>query len=170
MDGEINYNLLVEQALIEVVRKSLQHAEKQGLSGQQHFYITFWTQHPDVSIPVQLVERYKEEMTIVLQHQYWNLTIEDTFFSLELSFNHKRETLVIPFDAVTAFADPSVQFGLQFNIAADERKEADAEKKATEEQTTAHTIKRTSKSTTGDAVAEETKAGEVITLDAFRKK
>ncbi|MBL4905880.1 MAG: hypothetical protein JKX94_00375 [Sneathiella sp.] len=162
MDGEINYNQLVERALIDVVRKSLIHAAEFGLSGQQHFYITFWTHQPDVSIPSHLTERYKEEMTIVLQHQYWNLKIEDTFFSLELSFNHKRETLVIPFDAVTAFADPSVQFGLQFNLSSNEMKES-AGKIATESGDD-------QKPTPVDTSANEAKAGEVITLDAFRKK
>ncbi len=165
MDGEINYNQLVERALIDVVRKSLIHAAEHGLSGQQHFYVTFWTQHPDVSIPGHLMERYKEEMTIVLQHQYWNLKIEDTYFSLELSFNHKRETLIIPFEAVTAFADPSVQFGLQFNLVSEENKEAPTSTLDDKAVTTLET------DAGSDAkVNEDVKAGEVITLDAFRKK
>lgn len=163
MDGDINYNQLVERALIDVVRKSLVHAAEHGLSGQQHFYITFWTQHPDVSIPSHLVERYNDEMTIVLQHQYWNLKIENTYFSLELSFNHKRETLVIPFDAVTAFADPSVQFGLQFNLSTADT--AEVAQPAAEVNTDNQPVP-----TSTDTPPEDVKAGEVITLDAFRKK
>lgn len=165
MDGEINYNQLVERALLDVVRKSVQHAAEYGLSGQQHFYITFWTQHPDVSIPLHLMDRYKEEMTIVLQHQYWNLKIEDTFFSLELSFNHKRETLKVPFEAVTAFADPSVQFGLQFNFASDEA--ADTSVMKASENMDPPTVLDAADTET---LSEDVKAGEVITLDAFRKK
>lgn len=161
MNGEINYNELVEKALMEVVRESLRRAAKDGLVGQQHFYITFQTTFPGVDIPDHLTERYREEMTIVMQHQFWNLTVDDQKFSLELSFNHQRETLVIPFDAITAFADPSVQFGLQFDLNASDLLGAeDAE--VSEE--------KTSEASEDEPAAEEQKAGEVITLDAFRKK
>jgi len=161
MADEINYNLLVERALLNVVRDSLKHAVKQGLSGQQHFYITFKTHAAGVDIPAHLKERYKDEMTIVLQHQYWDLTVDEEKFSLGLSFNHQRETLIIPFSAVTAFADPSVQFGLQFALT----NGAAATPTATD--TIAATGKTDAKS---DAPADdEVKAGEVITLDAFRK-
>ncbi len=161
MADEINYNLLVERALLNVVRDSLKHAVKQGLSGQQHFYITFKTHAAGVDIPAHLKERYKDEMTIVLQHQYWDLTVDDEKFSLGLSFNHQRETLVIPFSAVTAFADPSVQFGLQFALT------NGAAATAPSSDTAAATSKPKAKS---DATPdEEVKAGEVITLDAFRK-
>jgi len=156
MVGEINYNQLVEHALLNVVRDSLNHAAEFGLSGQQHFYVTFKTHNTGVSIPAHLKERYKDEMTIVVQHQYWDLIIEEEFFSLGLSFNHQRETLIIPFDAITAFADPSVQFGLQFNIASDGEAAADdtADEQTADENT--------------QADKEENKLGEVIALDAFR--
>ncbi|MBL4665789.1 MAG: hypothetical protein JKY04_00325 [Sneathiella sp.] len=160
MVGEINYNQLVEHALLNVVRDSIKHAVKHGLSGEQHFYVTFKTHHPNVSIPAHLKERYKDEMTIVLQHQYWDLIVEDDFFSLGLSFNHRRETLVIPFDAISAFADPSVQFGLQFNIesAEDFTSDKDADQSTSEEITDEDK----------PAAKKEHKAGEVIALDAFR--
>ncbi|MCG8490357.1 MAG: ClpXP protease specificity-enhancing factor SspB [Sneathiellales bacterium] len=161
MNGEINYNELVEKALMEVVRESLRRAAKDGLVGQQHFYITFQTTFPGVDIPDHLKERYRDEMTIVMQHQFWNLTVDDQKFSLELSFNHQRETLVIPFDAISAFADPSVQFGLQFDLNASD--ELDAENAEILEEETNETSK-------DEPAAEEQKAGEVITLDAFRKK
>ena len=160
MADEINYNLLVERALLNVVRDSLKHAVKQGLSGQQHFYITFKTHAAGVDIPGHLKERYKDEMTIVLQHQYWDLTVDEEKFSLGLSFNHQRETLIIPFSAVTAFADPSVQFGLQFAL-------TNGVTAVAPEDTIAATGKTDVKSDT--PADDEVKAGEVITLDAFRK-
>lgn len=160
MTGEINYNLLVERALVNVVKDSLRHAGKHGLSGQQHFYITFKTHHAGVAIPAHLKERYKEEMTIVLQHQFWDLIVEEDKFSLGLSFNHQRETLEIPFEAVTAFADPSVQFGLQFNLSQDPASASAATEVASDEG--AANEKSNDKPS-------ENKPGEVITLDAFRK-
>ncbi|MBO6826599.1 MAG: hypothetical protein JJ879_10390 [Sneathiella sp.] len=163
-DGDFNYNILVEQALLDVVRKSLQHAAENGLVGQQHFYVTFKTHHPGVSIPDHLRERYKDEMTIVLQHQYWDLTVDDEKFSIGLSFNHQRETLVIPLDAITAFADPSVQFGLQFNVSPEDL-EVDA---VLEEDAPEDTKEMSSSADTKEA--DETKQGEVIALDAFRNK
>lgn len=162
MDGEINYNEMVERALMQVVRDSLRTAAKSGLVGQQHFYVTFLTQHSDTKLPNQLHERYKEEMTIVLQHQYWNLIVEETYFSLELSFNHRRETLVIPFDAITAFADPSAQFGLQFNASSDSVA-------SISETVDEDSVGETEKDRNTPAAAEN-KVGEVIALDTFRKK
>jgi len=160
MVSEINYNQLVERALLNVVRDSINHAAKHGLSGQQHFYVTFKTHAPNVSIPSHLKERYEDEMTIVLQHQYWDLIVEDDFFSLGLSFNHRRETLVIPFDAISAFADPSVQFGLQFNI------EGGENSAVTEDGDTSPFDQASDEEK--PAKKEEHKAGEVIALDAFR--
>jgi len=164
MDGEINYNQLVEQALMEVVRESLRRAAKDGLVGQQHFYITFRTTDPGVVLPSHLLERYRDEMTIVLQHQFWNLQVEQDQFSLELSFNHQKETLVIPFESVTAFADPSVQFGLQFNLSGeDEGAPADITDISDD-------VEKLPSDTLSESEPDEQKAGEVITLDAFRKK
>lgn len=163
-DSDFDYNALVEQALMDVVRKSLRHAADNGLSGQQHFYVTFKTHHPGVSIPDHLRERYKDEMTIVVQHQYWDLTVDEEKFSIGLSFNHQRETLVIPLGAITAFADPSVQFGLQFNVSPEDLEvdavlEEDAPKDADEMSPSAD-----------EKAADDTKQGEVIALDAFRNK
>ncbi|MBE7638539.1 hypothetical protein GUA87_16905 [Sneathiella sp. P13V-1] len=165
-DGDFNYNILVEQALMDVVRKTLSHVAETGLVGQQHFYITFKTHFPGVAIPNHLRERYKDEMTIVMQHQYWDLTVDQEKFSIGLSFNHQRETLVIPFEAVTAFADPSVQFGLQFNVS-EEDLEMDAaleEEDAPLDQPTEEPSEEATKSD------DENKQGEVIALDAFRNK
>ncbi len=111
---QINYELLVETALRDVVRSSLKIAEQSGLPGDAHFYITFQTEYPGVDIADRLKESHPDKMTIILQHQYWDLIIEDEFFSVALSFGGQRETLVIPFMAVVDFNDPSVGFGLQF--------------------------------------------------------
>ncbi|MEX0583116.1 MAG: ClpXP protease specificity-enhancing factor SspB [Sneathiella sp.] len=161
MDGEINYTKMVETALMDVVRNSLRHAAEHGLPGDQHFYITFRTRFPGVSVPTHLTERYKDEMTIVLQHQFWDIVVEPDYFTVDLSFNHKRETLRIPFDALTAFADPSVQFGLQFSTSLPDAKTttvaADSGEKAIDENV-------------DEAEQPEEKQGEIITLDAFRKK
>jgi uncharacterized protein len=162
--SELNYNQLVETALMGVVRQSLRHASEYGLSGQQHFYVTFKTKYDGVQIPAHLHERYKDEMTIVLQHQFWELLIEDDYFSVGLSFNHQKEILVIPFDAITAFADPSVQFGLQFDFNGDGIIDAqeDDDLLATEAEP------QTADAENGSA--NEAKQGEVIALDAFRNK
>ena len=108
------YDMMVEEALRGVVSKALQHAAKHGLPNGHHFYITFKTGRPDVDIPVFLKEHYPDEMTIVLEHQFWDLKIHEREFEVALSFNDKRERLLIPFNAITAFSDPSVKFGLQF--------------------------------------------------------
>src|SRR3546814_10403677 len=108
------YDLMVENALRGEVRDALRRALAHGLPGNHHFYLTFKTRAPGVEIPPYLVERYPEEMTIVLQFQYWNLEVEDPRFSVMLSFNDICESLVVPFESLTGFADPSVQLGTQF--------------------------------------------------------
>lgn len=122
-DEELHYDVMVEEALRSVVRKALTHVARHGLPGEHHFYITFRTEAPGVRIPKRLSERYPDEMTIVLQHQFWDLLVGEESFDVTLSFNDVREVLSIPYDAVTAFADPSVKFGLQFG----ELEEAESE-------------------------------------------
>ncbi len=107
---------MVEDALRGVVRATLEHTIAHGLSGDHHFYITFRTQAPGVVMPDFLRERYPEEMTIVLQHQFWDLTVDDQSFGVSLSFDNQLAELSVPFAALSAFVDPSVKFGLQFNV------------------------------------------------------
>lgn len=114
--SEINYDKLIEQALKQVVVEALKIAETQGLPGENHFYITFKTDHPDTIIPENLKIQYPETMTIVLQHQYSNLIVTDSCFSVELSFGGHQQTLIIPFEAITYFADPYAKFGLSFSF------------------------------------------------------
>jgi hypothetical protein len=111
----IDYPGLIDAAMRNVVREALIHVDKFGLPGEHHFFISFQTNYPGVSISPQLKSRYPEEITIVVQHQFWDLKIERDYFSLMLSFNNIPEKLVVPFDALTAFADPSIKFGLQFH-------------------------------------------------------
>lgn len=123
---QIRYDVLVQEALKSVVRKVLTEVMQTGLPGEHHFYISFDTQHPGVKISSRLRQRYPDEMTIVLQHQYWDLGVSDTQFEVNLSFGNVPERLVVPFSAVKGFFDPSVQFGLQFEVhreGAEERKE-----------------------------------------------
>ena len=113
---EINYDKLIEKSLKHVVIEALKIAETQGLPGENHFYITFKTNHPGTVIPRDLQIQYPESMTIVLQHQYSNLVLTKDSFSVELSFGGHPQTLVIPFDAITYFADPYAKFGLSFSF------------------------------------------------------
>ena len=111
----IRYDLLTQQALRAVVRRVLGDVAKTGsLPGEHHFYVTFDTRAPGVKISSRLRAQSPEEMTVVLQHQFWNLTVTDTYFEVALSFNGVSEKLHVPLDTVKGFFDPSVQFGLQF--------------------------------------------------------
>ena len=113
----MRYDLLAQNALRGVVREALRIAGCGGLPGEHHFYIAFDTRHPNLNIGERLAARYPREMTIVLQHQYERLEVYDDHFEVSLHFDHIPERLVIPFDAVKGFLDPSVQFGLQFEVA-----------------------------------------------------
>lgn len=110
----MRYDLMAQEALRGVIRAALSIARRDGLPGDHHFYIAFNTNDPDVKISERLHERYPNEMTIVLQHQFWGLEVEDTFFAVELSFDNIPEKLIIPYHAIKGFFDPAVQFGLQF--------------------------------------------------------
>lgn len=117
MNEEIlNYNKLVERGLRSVVKEALQEVAENGLPGEHHFYITFRTQHPDVDIAEYLREEYPEEMIIVLQYQYAGLEVLEDRFSVSLSFRGIQQKLTIPFESITTFADPSVNFALQFQL------------------------------------------------------
>ncbi len=176
-EQRIPYDEMVQNALLNVVREVLAETAKTGLSGAHHFYIAFRTDHPDVSVPAYLKERYKEEMTIVLQNQFWDLRVEKDFFQVGLSFNRKPAILTIPFAAVTGFLDPSVEFGLQF-----QRNGADAAdgngkvsppvKKAIPKRPAADDKADADDVVTGDTTPDDSGGGDanVVTLDAFRKK
>lgn len=114
MADHIRYDLLTQQALRGVVRNVLADAAKKGLPGDHHFYISFDTQADGVRMSDRLRAQYPEEMTVILQHQFWDLAVTEQGFEVGMSFGGIPEKLAIPFDAITGFFDPSVQFGLQF--------------------------------------------------------
>ena len=122
----IGYNTLVENGLRSVVREALRRVAEEGWPGTHHAYITFKTAAPGVEVPDFLHTRYPDELTIVLQHQFWGLEVEDDSFSVTLSFNKVGQRIVVPFAALTSYADPSVKFGLQFGVAPEARGEMTA--------------------------------------------
>jgi hypothetical protein len=129
----IRYDLLTQQALRAVVRRVLSDVAKGGtLPGEHHFYVTFDTRAPGVRLSARMREQYPEEMTIVLQHQFWDLAVTEAHFEVGLSFNGISEKLHVPLEAIKGFFDPSVQFGLQFETVTDGPREipAAAEKPA----------------------------------------
>ncbi|MBR71484.1 MAG: hypothetical protein CMM30_00890 [Rhodospirillaceae bacterium] len=114
IEDHIGYDKLMDEALREVVIRTLKKVQTEGLISHHHLYITFLTKFKGVEIPENLAQSYPEELTIVIQHQFWGLEVHKDYFSIILSFNKKREKLTVPFSALTRFADPGVKFGLQF--------------------------------------------------------
>lgn len=121
MADHIRYDLLTQQALRGVVRAVLADTAKKGLPGDHHFYISFETQAEGVRLSDRLRAQYPEDMTIILQHQFWDLSVTDAGFEVGMSFGGIPEKLYVPFAAVTGFFDPSVQFGLQFEEVTDDQ-------------------------------------------------
>lgn len=161
-DSHIDYDELVQNALRGVVKDILRKVGRDGLPGAHHFYIAFKTRDPRVQIPEHLKKRYPDEMTIVLQHRFWGLEVHDDHFEVGLSFNQKPEMLVIPFDAVIGFVDPSVQFALQFQDEDAAGDEGGGEPPAGEAEPR--------EPGAAEAAAEQEGNDNVVTLDAFRKK
>jgi hypothetical protein len=156
----LRYDLMIEAALRDVVREAIVTVGENGLPGEHHFYITFLTKFPGVEIPEYLKKQYADEMTIVLQYQFFDLKLEDDYFSVVLSFNNIKETLRIPIDAITTFADPSVNFALQFQTGQSDNDDDDDDDDDTPD----------GDKPEGDDKDKEEKRGEVISLDMFRKK
>ncbi|QLH40456.1 MAG: hypothetical protein HWD60_18035 [Defluviicoccus sp.] len=157
-NDELPYDRWLEEALRGVIRRALLYTADHGLAGDHHFYITFTTNAPGVEVAPDLRARYPEEMTIVLQHQFWDLTVEEDWFSVTLKFHGRSSQLLVPLAAITAFGDPSVNFGLQLKTLAgegDEDETGDEIEPPDEEDLTP---------------APEETGGQVIALDTFRKK
>lgn len=161
----IRYDKMVEKALRSVVIQALNHVAANGLPNDHHFYVTFMTDYPGVEIPPYLREQYPEEMTIVLQYQFYGLETSDEHFTVTLSFNNQPEKLVIPVEAVTIFADPSVNFALQFQPMEDIEEDED-------DFPPPPPPSKTGKNDPGKKPAKGKASGDgnVITLDKFRKK
>ena len=197
LTSSINYELLVEDSLRTVVRGALAIVQEYGLPGECHFYITFRTQAPGVEMDEELKSGNPHEMTIVLQHQFWDLTVEEKQFSVGLSFSGVQHNLVIPFSAITHFTDPSVGFGLQFSDPNDNQKtlddgaeekpvllrdvSADDGTKTSADNKPSSGTKQTKDTTAqtddpenepddkGPAGSAETESAEIVSLDRFRK-
>lgn len=159
----MRYDLLAQEALRGVVRASLRKIVKTGLPGEHHFYIAFDTRYPGVRLSERLDNKYPREMTIVLQHQYWNLQVREDEFEVELSFDNIPERLVVPFNAIKGFLDPYVQFGLQFET-------VKVEAPAKEPEAQAKPALPEPAMAAAEPAAAEAESGRVVSLDSFRKK
>lgn len=171
----IRYDILVQNALRGVIRKVLSEIEKTGLPGNHHFFITFVTTAPGVRISNRIREQYPEQMTIVLQHQFWDLEVNETGFGIGLSFSDVPEKLYVPYAAVRGFYDPSVNFELEFDVA-DAEGETEGEEAADKEASTGETAPIVQDGATqaaenaSAASGDEGAAADIVSLDAFRKK
>jgi uncharacterized protein len=172
----IRYDILAQAALRGVVRTVLADVAKKGLPGEHHFKITFATAAPGVRLSERMRGQYPDAMTIVLQHQFWDLTVDDDGFEVGLSFGGIPERLAVPFDAVTAFFDPAVQFGFQFETldkqAAEQPStaaEAPAPRPAAVEKSDA-ALPAPAHAAPAEPAHNEKGGGEVVRLDRFRKK
>jgi hypothetical protein len=165
----MRYDQMAQNVLRLVVREALRKVVKTGLPGDHHFYISFNTKYPGVGLSPRIAERYPREMTVVIQHQYWNLIVTDDRFEVELSFDNIPEKLIIPFNAMNGFLDPSVQFGMQFIVvpAEDQVQEKSA---SVDERVAAPQGEQASTSETPNGDAEDVSQKKVVSLDAFRKK
>lgn len=165
----IRYDVLARDAMRGVLRHVMADAAKEGLPGDHHFYITFLTQAEGVKLSPRLMAQYPEEMTIILQHQFWDLVVTEDRFEVGLSFGGVPERLLVPFSAIKSFLDPSVQFGLQF-----ETTEATAPAKDEgPDAPTSTALAPATDAPTADAADGDKKPGEgaeVVRLDRFRKK
>lgn len=164
-DSLIPYDQIVQEALRAVVGSVLGEVQATGgtLPGNHHFYITFKTGVPGVEIPSHLRERFPDEMTIVLQNKFWDLNVTDTGFSVGLSFNKISSHLIVPFAAITAFVDPAVDFGLQFQAAEVEDSPAPADAAQNDGA-------EDSERGDGTAVGTSEDGSNVVTVDFGRKK
>lgn len=168
-EDHIRYDLLAQAALRGVVRTVLADAAKNGLPGEHHFKITFATEAPGVTLSERMRKQYPQAMTIILQHQFWDLAVREEAFDVGLSFGGVAEKLTVPFAAVTAFVDPSVQFGFQFEPIGTEAETADADEKAPEK-AAVPPAKIDSDPPAPEPGKEPQTGGEVVSLDRFRKK
>jgi hypothetical protein len=162
----IRYDILAQEALRGVVRKVLTEVARTGLPGEHHFFISFVTKAAGVRLSQRLLEQYDKEMTIVLQNQFGNLRVTDTGFEVELSFDGRAEMLGIPFSSIKGFFDPSVQFGLQFDV----ERAPDAESELGEVAGGPALPVAAIAPAAGASEPTEQKGEKVVSLDSFRKK
>jgi uncharacterized protein len=179
----IRYDLLVQDALRSVVRKVLADAARHGLAGDHHFNIAFKTQAPGVVAPAAVKQRFPEEMSIILQHEFWDLVVREDVFEVSLNFSRKPERLIVPFDSITGFTDPSVPFGFKLEprvsepaaspAPAPEEKELTprpAPAKPVPAKAPAQPAASAKSAQNAEKPAEPAGETKVVSIDAFRKK
>jgi uncharacterized protein len=180
----IRYDLLAQEALRGVVKRVLEDVMRTGVPGEHHFYISFNTEFSGVRISPRLREKYPEEMTVILQHQFWDLSVTDHGFEVGLSFSNVPEKLYVPFDSITGFFDPSVKFGLKFEPLNQTAEEKPAKVPAprdmprgaaSEPVVSPPSRKKSDKAAKEEKVAAEDasaddKGAQIVSLDKFRKK
>jgi uncharacterized protein len=170
VESLLPYDMWAENALRQVAVRALEHVAREGLPGGHHFYITFRTDFPGVQVPNRLRAQYPDEMTIVLQHQFHALTVDEAVgrFSVGLTFSGVPATLIVPFAALTGFADPEVRFGLRFHVEAPETSDADL----AESGATAEGEAEAAPGAAAGSAAEPPAPGEaeIVSLDAFRRR
>lgn len=185
----IRYDVLTQEALRNVIKKVLEEVSATGLPGEHHFFITFSTDHPGVRLSSRMRERYPDEMTIVVQHSFWDLNVTDTHFEIDLSFDDILERLRVPFASLKGFFDPHVKFGVQFDAEYIEAANSDLElvedddqdgdvsnlpalsksrEMASVKKDDAQANTETDASDSDDDSTQE--GAEVVSLDSFRKK
>ncbi|PYE85980.1 SspB family protein [Pseudoroseicyclus aestuarii] len=157
-DRTIDYGKLMHRAMRGLIQRVLEDVSREGLPGNHHFFITFDTMHPDVEIADWLSDRYPGEMTIVLQHWFDNLVVNDDGFAITLNFGDNPEPLYVPYDSIRTFVDPSVEFGLRFESQDGEIEDEDQDEAPMQEMVEDEEPEPAQKG-----------AAEVVSLDKFRK-
>ena len=167
----IRYDILAQDALRSVIRKVLSEVAATGhLPGEHHFFITFLTNAPGVRISQHLKAKYAEQMTIVIQHQFWDLKVTESLFEIGLSFSDTPEKLVIPFNAIRGFYDPSVSFELEFDVPAVEEEDEHSAEITAYPAAAEKAEDGTEDPTPPTGGDDNNKGGSVVSLDSFRKK
>ena len=159
MQDLIGYDEIIENSMRSVIYETLKKVEKTGLLGKHYFVLTFLTNFPGIILPKSHKDKYSDEMTIVMQHQYKSLVVEHDLFKVSLSFSGKYEKLVVPSRAITSFADPSMNFGLKFSVNYDDLEGDDLKNAAN----------HANKNETKGKKPEVDLSAKVVSLDAFRK-
>jgi hypothetical protein len=167
---KIDYEQLVQDSLRSVVRDVLAQTATKGLPGQHHFYISFKTDFSGVDLPDYLKQQYPEEITIVLQYEYWDLEVENDRFFVTLCFNDIHERLTVPFDAIVSFVDPSVKFGLQFVPTIHEKALPEKLPKKPKAKATGKGKEKAKVDPIPSTLPQVPTGSNVVMLDAFRKK
>lgn len=162
MSEKINYGSKMHRAMRGLIAEVLTEVSRDGLPGEHHFFITYATQHPDVKMADWLFDRYPEEITIVIQHWFDDLVVGEDGFNITLNFGDNPEPLVVPFDAIRTFVDPSVEFGLRFETTDDEEIHEVVELPDFEDEPTDQPMVKTEEQ-------EENREADVVSLDSFRK-